>query len=77
MVKSININQYTLYYIYCTHIFPFLKRIYACKVTLLFGKIFVFLHCLPSRRICVFSNILTKKICVFSNIFTKKICVYS
>ena len=23
MVKSININQYTLYYIYCTHIFPF------------------------------------------------------
>ena len=38
MVKSININQYTLYYIYCTHIFPFLKRIYACKVTLLFGN---------------------------------------
>ena len=29
MVKSININQYTLYYIYCTHIFPFKKNVYT------------------------------------------------
>ncbi len=32
MVKSININQYTLYNIYCTHIFPVLNLYTLAKL---------------------------------------------